>query len=302
MEQEFIEVEARSVDEAVLLGLTRLGAMREEVSIEVLQEGSRGFLGIGARLAKVRLTKLAQPEPPPAVEKRDEPPMEAVEATPATIAPPSDVAPQPVPPTTPTPPVPEPAPQPVAAKPKPRPRSRPEPKPKRKPTRPKSKKLSPLREQVTRATLEIARHLFADLDVQMKTSWRHEDRPTLWLSLKGKDANLLVGPRAQVLDSVQYLMRTLVHHRVDGNYNVVVDADGYRRRRLRSLEALAKKKVEQAVRSGRTVRLRPMPPNERRLVHMLLQNDKRIRTRSVGSGRNRSVTIIPNESANSRAK
>ncbi len=136
-------------------------------------------------------------------------------------------------------------------------------------------------------------HMLPGMDVTATVEWIDEDRPTLWVSLSGKDADALVGPRARNLHSVQYLFRALIYHRLDGDYNVVVDADGYRRRRRRSIESMAQAKADQAVEEGQTVRLRPMPAHERRIIHIVLRDDDRVSTESVGNGRDRAVTIIP---------
>ena len=131
--------------------------------------------------------------------------------------------------------------------------------------------------------------------MKLATEWRsEEDRPTLCISINGADANAIVGPRAQTLNSVQYLFRTLVHRQVSGSYDLVVDADGYRMRRRRSLESIARRNADKAVQESQTVRLRSMPAHERRIIHMILREDNRVRTRSVGTGRDRAITIIPN--------
>jgi spoIIIJ-associated protein len=148
---------------------------------------------------------------------------------------------------------------------------------------------------VEKTALEVAGNLFAGFNIQYSVSWEQEDRPALWISLRGKDADVMVGPRAQTLDSIQYLFRTLLHRMMEGDYNVVLDADGYRKRRQRSLESLARKMVDKAIKSGRTVRMKPMPAHERRLIHMLLRKDKRVKTESTGRGRDRAITIIPSK-------
>lgn len=139
----------------------------------------------------------------------------------------------------------------------------------------------------------MAQQLFGSLRLHFVLNWRQEERPTLWLSLRGGDAEELVGPGARTLDELQYLVRLLVHRLADGNYNLVVDADGYRERRRSNLEAMARKAADRAVQSGRTVRLRSMPASERRLIHMTLQADPRVQTESIGTGHDRAVTIIP---------
>jgi spoIIIJ-associated protein len=304
--EESVVVTALSVDEAIILGLTRLVATRDEVEIEVLDEGSRGFLGIGAREARVQLTRhqpvgepaaplpapetivvvpvpepVAEVEPEPVVIAEPEPELEPMVETPAIV--PSTVE-APVAPTLPAEPEPKLAPAQLQEK---------------WPSRPHAERPTGTidRDLIEKTATDVAEHLFAGLSIQFSISWEQEDRPSLWISLRGKDADILVGPRAQTLDSVQYLFRTLLHRLTEGDYNVVLDADGYRKRRQRSLEALARKMADQAVQSGRTVRMKPMPAHERRVIHMILRKDKRVKTESVGKGYDRAITIMPDKKA-----
>ena len=301
-------VTASSVDEAIILGLTRLVATRDEVEIEILDEGSRGFLGIGAREARVQVTRRAlpaapavpQPEPDPEV---PEPKPEALEREPVAAPPKPDPAPV----------MTESKPAPASPTPKPKPEmaievappaeeaavtpTEPTPTPKRPESREKPRaERSPGaldRALVEKTALEVAGNLFAGFNIQCSVSWEQEDRPALWISLHGKDANVMVGPRARTLDSIQYLFRTLLHRLTEGDYNVVLDADGYRKRRQRSLESLARRMADKAVKSGRSVRMKPMPAHERRVIHMTLRKDNRVKTESAGKGRERAITITP---------
>lgn len=303
--EESVVVAAPSVDEAVILGLTRLVATRDEVEIAVLDEGSRGFLGIGARDARVRLTRRpplvapAAPQPAPAVAAvAVHKPVVEVEPEPVVVAPP---APEPVTtveaPVVVSPAVEAPVAPPLPAKPEPK--LAPAQLQEKKPPRPRIERQESAldRVQIEKTATEVAEHLFAGLNIQYSISWEQEDRPSLWIALRGKDADILVGPKAQTLDSVQYLFRTLLHRLTEGDYNVVLDADGYRKRRQRSLEALARKMADQAVQSGRTVRMKPMPAHERRVIHMILRKDKRVKTESVGKGYDRAITIMPEKKA-----
>ena len=258
-----IEITAPTSDEAIILALARLGITREEAVSEVLDEGSAGFLGLGARDAHVR------------VERRPPPSDDVVEpAPPARVAAP---ALKPVVAETPAPaPVPVAPPAPVA---KPAPRGG----------------ADWNLEQVEQVMTTVAEKMFAALDVQIETEWREEERPTLWLSLRGKDADMLVGPRGRTLNAAQYLVRSVVRRQVNGDFNLMIDADGYRERHIQSLVDLAHKMADRAVASGQTVRLRPMMAHERRIIHITLRQDARVRTRSVGSGRRRIVTVIPNQ-------
>ncbi|MCD6285187.1 MAG: Jag N-terminal domain-containing protein [Anaerolineae bacterium] len=290
-----IVVAALSVEEATILGLTRLTATRDEVDIEILDEGNRGFLSIGAREARVRLTKRPQRE---AAVRAPVPPVEAVEqgvetSTPSTIETmemTADRTPAPrasVPPATSDGPATVPAgpsvPEPVVA-------------------RSAEKRVGGDEGRFDRAAIEavardIMAHLLPGLSLAVSTEWIDEDRPTLWVSVTGRDADSLVGPRARSLHSLQYLFRALIYQKADGNYNVVVDADGYRRRRRRSLESLAQKKADQAVEQGQAIRLRAMPAHERRIVHIVLKEDDRVSTESTGRGRDRAITIVPKGSS-----
>ena len=304
-----VVVTAASVDEAIILGLTRLMVTRDEVDIEVLDEGSHGFLGIGAREARVRVTRrdqaatpaVQQPEPESSIPE-PEPAPEVLESEPPTPEPkpaPVSTTPKPEPETTDQTAPPEEAAaakEPVAAA---KPVSAPEPTPVEKEEKSESYAQRPSstldRALVEKTALEIAENLFVGLNIEYSLSWEQEDRPALWISLHGKDADVMVGPRAQTLDSIQYLFRTLLHRMIEGNYNVVIDADGYRKRRRRSLQSLARKMADKAVKSGRTVRMKPMPAHERRIIHIILRKDKRVKTESTGRGRTRAITIVPNK-------
>ncbi|MCU0519781.1 MAG: Jag N-terminal domain-containing protein [Anaerolineae bacterium] len=311
-----VVVTAPSVEEAIIVGLTRLVATRDEVDIEVLDEGSRGFLGIGAREARVRLERSAHEVVPPGVAVT---PAVGAGVSPAAVASPAAAEPGTVEvvsatggtvaarPLGPSPidtsrtEVPRRQSQP-AAKPAPREPKHTEsyeaPKPKRG-VRPSTKRDEPGagqdldREGLTRLAEDTMSHMLLGLEVEASVEWVDEDRPTIWISLTGRDADALVGPRARNLHALQYLVRALMYHRSDGSYNVVVDADGYRRRQRRSLEMMAQAKADQAVAEGRMVRLRAMPPHERRIVHIILRDDDRVSTESVGKGRDRAVTIVP---------
>jgi spoIIIJ-associated protein len=314
--EESVVVSAPSVDEAISLGLIKLTALRDEVKIEILDEGNRGFLGLGAREAKVKVTRLSEEERRSAEERAQSQALEEVTEPetdiPSSPAEPRERAERDV------------EPEPVAVSPRPEPTEK-TPKVSEKPSQPESvSKPEPAEPQafeketpeetkprmpemvggVNRAELEavardVAAGLLQDLDVDVTLEWLQEDRPTLWIAVDGKDASALVGSRARTLHSLQYLFRALIYHRLDGDYNLVVDADSYRKRRRQSLENLANRQAKKAIETGETVRLRPMPAHERRIVHITLRDDDRVTTESVGHGRNRLVTIIPRRAGSS---
>lgn len=291
-----VEIVAPSVEEAVILGLTRLALTRDEVEIEVLDEGSRGFLGLGMRQARVRLSARgalpleAGPEPLTASEPEPPAAAPATTAIPAPASEPTHVRVH-----EPEPALPSPIATVAAAELTPQGLAMPVSDGGTAPVLPQEPATDARldRSAVAQAAVDVAAQLLRGLRVEVDTSWEEEEQPALWIAAKGRDASLLVGPQGQTLDAVQYLFRTLLHRRLSGNFNVVVDADSYRLRRRRNLEAIASEKANAAVEAGRTIRLRPMPADERRVIHMALRDDERVRTESVGRGSDRAVTIIP---------
>ncbi len=75
---------------------------------------------------------------------------------------------------------------------------------------------------------------------------------------------------------------------------MVIDVEGYRARREQQLRRLARRMADQAIELGRTMVLEPMPPNERRIIHIELRDHPSVATESIGEGARRKVTIIPN--------
>jgi len=113
------------------------------------------------------------------------------------------------------------------------------------------------------------------------------------LNITGEDLGILIGRRGETLRALQYLVRLMVSHRLKHWTNLVVDVENYLIRRRRSLESLANRVADQAVRAGRVQALEPMPAYERRLVHIALRKNPKVTTESIGEGERRKVTIVP---------
>jgi spoIIIJ-associated protein len=113
------------------------------------------------------------------------------------------------------------------------------------------------------------------------------------LDVEGDDLGLLIGRRGQTLASLQYLVNLIVSKQTNRRVAFAVDVDGYRRRREEALVGLAKRTAARVRGTGRSVTLEPMPPNERRIVHLALQDDPAVVTVSIGEGEARKVAITP---------
>ncbi len=115
------------------------------------------------------------------------------------------------------------------------------------------------------------------------------------LEVEGENMGLLIGKRGQTIDALQYLTTLITNREKDEEYlRVIIDAENYRNRREKTLEALAKRMAEKAARTGRKVLLEPMSPQERRVIHMTLKDDDRVKTLSQGEEPFRKVCIEPN--------
>ncbi len=119
-----------------------------------------------------------------------------------------------------------------------------------------------------------------------------EDDETVTVSLAGDDLGLVIGRHGQTIDAIQYLANALVYRRYgDDRKDVVVDAAGYRSRRRETLESLALRSAERAKATGEPVELEPMSSVERRIVHLRLQDEPDVSTRSEGEEPYRYVVV-----------
>ncbi len=120
-----------------------------------------------------------------------------------------------------------------------------------------------------------------------------EDPPTIFLDILGRDLGMLIGRRGDHLSQLQYLINTLVNRKLGNWTRVIVDVEGYRSRREESLIGLAERVARQVARSGRSIVLEPMPPNERRIIHLTLRSHPDVSTHSSGEGAQRRITVEP---------
>ena len=239
-----LEVIGPSVEDAIESGLDQLGLPRDAVDVEVLDQGQSGFLGIGNRQVRVRLTLVhheveekATPSPSPAPKK----------AVQAEFEDPED--------------------------------------------------LDEL-EVAKRKAKEIVEHLLDSMRIQASVAARilepedDRDHPMVLIEVTGKDLSILIGRRAETLNSLQYITSLVLNQQVGHWVPLMIDVQGYRFRRERQLRQLARRLADQVIQTGRKQVLEPMPANERRLIHLELRYHPFVTTESVGEEPNRRTTII----------
>ena len=119
------------------------------------------------------------------------------------------------------------------------------------------------------------------------------DEGELILDITGDDLAVLIGRHGKTLDALQFLVSAITVRTTGFRYPVVIDVEGYKSRQRQKLESIARSSANRAASQHRSVKLRPMTPYERRLVHIALRDDERVETASEGEGSARHVVIIP---------
>jgi len=129
------------------------------------------------------------------------------------------------------------------------------------------------------------------MDIVAEINIKLEDE-MLKVDLTGPKMGLIIGYRGETLDSLQYLTSLVINKKRDGEYvRVILDTENYRQKREETLERLAEKTAYKVKKYGRPMKLEPMNPYERRIIHSKLQEDDKVKTYSVGDEPFRRVVI-----------
>lgn len=119
------------------------------------------------------------------------------------------------------------------------------------------------------------------------------DEGELILDITGDNLAVLIGRHGRTLESLQFLITSILYRKLGFRYPVVIDVEGYKSRQRQKIEDIAYSAAQRAIEQDRRIKLRPMTPYERRIVHLYLRNDDRVETKSEGEGHARRVVIIP---------
>lgn len=252
------EFYAATVEEAVQKASADLGTPVEDLSYDVVDEGAAGFLGIGARDARIVVEAPPgargpdlQPEPEEYEQPEDEPenlvpsePDTEPRAAPEIVEEPSEADLVEAPPE--------------------------------------------LIEEVEKLVSDVvgAMGLEARVDVYDAGAFIAAD-------VASDHTALFIGQKGETIDALQYLVNSAIYRERPFVKRVILDAEGYRQRRVEALQGMAHRSARRALRERRTIDLPPMNPSERRVVHIFLRDNPRVTTNSEGSGDNRRVRISP---------
>jgi len=256
---ESVESKGRNVEEAIESGLIELGLSREDVEIEILNQGSRGVLGLGAEDARVVLTPIARSRITEEEEDDEEPeklkkPARAMPAVEKTLvveggseAGEAEISHEEI-------------------------------------------------ERIARDSLDtLLEYMSVEATVVTKEPSRFmaegDNPPPVVLDIQGDDLGILIGRRAETLNALQYMVRLIVNHRIHRWYNIIIDVEGYKERRENQLNRLAQRMADQVLTTQKPVVLEAMPPYERRIIHLSLRDHPEVATHSIGEGDSRKVMI-----------
>ncbi len=156
-----------------------------------------------------------------------------------------------------------------------------------------TRKSADLQEQAREATLFLERLLELMGEKATIEPAESDDPETLELNIKGDGSGILIGRHGQTLDAIEYMVNRLLARKIKDAAPLSIDTESYRARRRRLLQRMALSKGEQAKREHVSVMIDPMPPRDRRIVHLALQDDPMITTRSTGDGFLRAIEILP---------
>lgn len=307
----YLEMTGDNRDAAIEAALAQLGMDRDDVSVEVLDNGKRGFLGIGATPARVRVSYEVPDEPVKPAEPVHKPvekkPMEKLSITTEDNTPrlvkaaPADFVPEKL--EIEREPRAERSERPRRERPRRERRAREE-RPV-KPSAPKERELVPVSEECMKKAEELATQFVAGLMEKMGIEAEVKVLPQvdcdqLRLEISGPDMGPVIGRRGDTLDAIQYLGSLVLNNALDEHVRLSVDTENYRSKRMESLERLARKMAMKVVKSHRSMTLEPMNPYERRIIHAALQDFNGVTTYSTGTEPGRRVVIAPDNNYRSR--
>ena len=309
-----IEVTAATVEEAIKQALAELGASEDnltedDVTIEVIATPRAGVLGLGARQAKVRVTPRPQlaatsgvQSPPPASARPSQPSAVSSSSSSQAQRPerredrredrrqeyrpdlregPRGPRPQ----------------QPQPARPAREPgddRDRAREHGGDSDENPDAPRRSAnLDQQAAEATEILAGILELMGEKGQVVRVLETDPDSLELEIKGDGSGILIGRHGQTLDALEYVVNRIVARRIRDAAPIMLETEAYRARRRQQLHRMALSMGERAKREHQSVMLEPMPPRDRRVIHLALKEDPMLTTRSSGDGFLRAIEIVP---------
>ncbi|HVO65453.1 MAG TPA: RNA-binding cell elongation regulator Jag/EloR [Syntrophales bacterium] len=239
---ESLEIEGKTIDEAIEKACGEFGVPREKLNIEIISDGASGFLGLGSKKAKIRASLLSIDmtiDTPPELSRQN------VQKKPSVIL---------------------------------------------------ESNQAVVTEESAESPAVRAKKILEGILIRMSLDCPvtiEETPDAIILNIKGDGSGLLIGKRGQNLDAIQYIVNKAVSKYPDNRRMIVVDTEGYRKRREESLIALAANLAEKVKKTKKSLTVGHMNAHDRRIIHLALQNDESLTTKSRGEGEFRKIVIMP---------
>jgi spoIIIJ-associated protein len=247
------EFNAATVEEAVEKASTSLGLSARDLSYEVMDAGSDGFLGIGARDARI-LVEVPGETLRPETEEKPEPAEEYTGPAGSDTSTPLELS------------------EVFGGASDPEHAAVPE----------------ELLDEVKALVTAVVEAMGFDSRIDV-----YDASGFIAVDVASDNTALFIGQKGETIDALQYLVNAAVYRKRPFAKRIVLDAEGYRQRRVEAIQGIAHRTARRAVRERRTVELPPMSASERRIVHIFLKDNPEVTTASEGSGNNRRVRISP---------
>ena len=255
-ERTTLEVLAPTVEEAIEKGLEQLGLDRDDVDVEVLDEGKRNLFRFASKQARVKLTVLENILESESQEtdeiSENEDVLNFGEMFEAELKGSQSV--------------------------------------------PVDLDNTDVESVVQKTVAELLRKMEVQAGVSVRKVYQEDEgREVIYVNIEGSDMSFLIGRRAETLNALQYITSLIINKKLNQWVPLQLDVQNFRNRRETELQKLARRMAEQVVSTGRRQCLEPMPANERRIVHIELRKNELVYTESIGEEPNRKICIYPAE-------
>ncbi|MEN6621301.1 MAG: RNA-binding cell elongation regulator Jag/EloR [Smithella sp.] len=293
---ETIDIEEKTIDAAIEVACREFGVPRNKLNIEIISEGNRGFLGMLAKKAKIRASLLSlgvdvsfdlkESDNTPAKKEENPPVKEEAPAVKTEI------------------PKAPPPPEKIITKTSPEKQE-------------KCEKYEKIEKQTSPSSIptitaanaselapkakEILEGILKGMSFECRIAI-NETPEKLILNIEGDGSGLLIGKRGQNLDAIQYILNKAINRSDSERKMIIVDSEAYRKRREESLLILAERIREKVKKTKKPVSLSNMNAHDRRIIHLALQKDEALMTKSRGEGEYRKIVILPAKKSHSPAR
>jgi spoIIIJ-associated protein len=252
------EFYAASVQEAVQKAASSLGTTPDSLEYRVVDQGSAGFLGIGARDARILVRGDTTLVPESSLEEDSESPSVVSESAATEPQEPEESGKEPG-------------------------------------EDERSEEAPPVEEASEELLLEVDRFLTSLVDAMGldATVDVFDSGATITADISSRQTGLLIGQKGETIDAIQYLVNVFAYKEHAFLKRITVDSEGYRQRRVEALQGMARRSARRAIREGQPVHLPPMSSMERRVIHVFLAEEEQVSTSSEGNEEERRVVISP---------